>query len=235
MWLVLGLALAAPGMAAADCPHAGDVATTLSPGDRRAALLCAIDDVRASNGLAPVTESADLTAAAQHHAADMVARGFFAHVTPDGATVIERVRATKYLDGASTWALGEAIAWAQDPLDTADALMTAWMNSPPHRAIILDGEYREVGIGLAGGVAGPPGGPGATAVLDFGTRTTSRTLPRWRSATSCARAARRSPRTRTRCASTSTRSARSRPAHHPSSTRSATTWKARLLTSRTIS
>jgi len=227
---------AAPGAAsAAACPHSGDLVTTLSPPDRRVALVCAIDAARAARGLPLVQESAQLTRAAQGHSDDMVARRFFKHVTPGGSTLGDRVEATGYIQGRRDWELGEAIAWAQQPLDTPDSLMRAWLASPGHRAIILDRRFRDVGIGVTPGLTDGAANPGATAVLDFGFRTASPTLPRWRSATSCARTASRSRQRPARCASTSTRSKLSTQAILRSSTPSATTWKVQLPMSPTTS
>jgi hypothetical protein len=201
------LLLAAAPAGASACPHGDDVATALSPGDRRAALLCVIGAERGARGLPAVRESPQLSLAAQRHADDMVARRFFAHVTPGGTTLAERVLVTGYTSRRRTWELGEAIAWAQEPLDTAAQLVSAWLNSPPHRAILLDGTFRDVGIGLTAGLTDGSGAPGATAVLDFGFRS-STTLARWRSrsATACVRTAKKSPPKRARCASTSKRS-----------------------------
>ncbi len=217
------LLAAAPARASA-CPHGDDVATALSPTDRSAALLCVIGAERGARGLAPVSESPQLSLAAQRHADDMVARAFFAHVTPGGTTLAERVLATGYIRNRRTWALGEAIAWAQDPLDTATRLVRAWLNSPPHRAILLDRSFRDVGIGVTPGLTDGSAGVGATAVLDFGFRSSS-TLTAWRSrsVTACVSTARQSPPKRARCASTSKHSKRSSRAHRPSSTRAATT------------
>lgn len=230
------LLLAAAPAAASTCPHGDDVATAISPADRRAALLCVIGAERGARGLAAVRESSQLTLAAQRHADDMVARAFFAHVTPGGTTLAERVLATGYINNRRTWALGEAIAWAQDPLDTATQLVRAWLNSPPHRAILLDRSFRDVGIGLTPGLTDGSAGAGATAVLDFGFRSSS-TLTQWRSrsVTACVRTARQSPPKRARCASTSTRSKLSTQAILLSSTPSATTWKVQLPTSPTTS
>jgi uncharacterized protein YkwD len=198
------LLLAAAPAGASACPHGDDVATALSPSDRRAALLCVIGAERGARGLAAVRESSQLTIAAQRHADDMVTRSFFSHVTPGGTTLAERVLVTGYMGHRSTWELGEAIAWAQEPLDTATQLVTAWLSSPPHREILLDGSFRDVGIGVTPGLTDGAGGAGATAVLDFGVRSSS-TLARWRSrsATACVRTARKSPPKRARCASTS--------------------------------
>lgn len=232
---LLLLAVAPVAASAADCPHRGDLVTALSAPDRRAALLCAIDAERAARGLPLVGESGQLNRAAQGHSDDMVARRFFEHVTPGGSTLGDRVDATGYIDGRHDWELGEAIAWAQQPLDTSDSLMRAWLASPGHRAIILDRRFRDVGIGVTPGLTDGSANPGATAVLDFGFRTASPTLPRWRSATSCARTASTSRQRRARCASTSTRSKLSTQAILLSSTPSATTWKVQLPTSPTTS
>ena len=211
------LVLAVGPARAATCPHGDDIAARLSSADQRAAMLCVLAAERGARGLAPVRESRLLTLAAQRHADDMVARHYFSHVTPGASTLAERVRATGYLRGWPSWQLGEAIAWAQEPLDTADELVHAWLNSPRHRAILLDRSFREIGIGVALALSGQAGGDGATAVLDFGTRSSS-TLAAWptRSATACVRMARRSPPGRSRCVSTSTRSRRSSRARRPS-------------------
>jgi uncharacterized protein YkwD len=44
----------------------------------------------------------------------------------------------------------------------------SWLRSPGHRAILLDGRYDDVGIGIALGA--PVGGGGATFTGDFGQR-----------------------------------------------------------------
>ena len=122
------LVLIAPVAAeAAACPHNGDLVTALSAPDRRGALLCAVDAERVARGLPAVGESGQLTRAAQGHSDDMVARRFFEHVTPGGSTLGDRVNATGYITGRRDWELGEAIAWAQQPLDTPDSLMRAWL------------------------------------------------------------------------------------------------------------
>ena len=204
--IALLLFAAVPAMAAS-CPHGDDVATALSSADRRTALLCVIGAERGARGLPAVRESPQLTLAAQRHADDMVARRFFGHVTPGGSTLAERVYATGYTRNRRTWELGEAIAWAQEPLDTATQLVRAWLNSPPHRAILLDSAFRDIGIGLTPGLTDGSGGPGATSVLDFGVRSSS-TLAAWRSrsATACVRTARQSRPKRVRCTSISKRS-----------------------------
>ena len=164
--IVLLLVVAPAAATAADCAHSGDLVTALSAPDRRAALLCVIDAERAARDLPLVRESAQLERAAQGHADDMVARHFFEHVTPGGSTLGDRVHATGYIAGRPDWELGEAIAWAQQPLDTPVTLMRAWLASPEHRANLLRAGYKRIGIGIARGTF--QGYDGATIVTaDF--------------------------------------------------------------------
>jgi uncharacterized protein YkwD len=204
--LALGLALsAAPaGADVAPCPHALEQASALAPADARAALLCLIDAERGARGLAAVAAEAHLGLAAQAYGERMVAGRFFDHVDPAGATLDDRVGASGYLRGARDWGLGEALGWATEPIASPAELVAMWLDSPPHRAILLDPGFREVGIGVAAGVPDPAlGAAGATVVLDFGHRRL-RPRPRhrvrpWPSRTTCAATARRSRRARARC------------------------------------
>ena len=85
---------------------------------------------------------------------DMAARGFFDHTDPDGRTPWDRA-AKAGVQGLG----GENIARGQAD---ARAVMDAWMNSPGHRANILNCEYKSLGVGVHFG----PGGPWWTQ--DFG-------------------------------------------------------------------
>jgi len=96
----------------------------------------------------------------------MVARGFFDHVSPDGGTLSDRVHRTGY----SGRTLGEDIGWGTYDLGTPSAIVAAWMKSPPHRAIILRGRFREIGVGVAIGTPGDRTETGAVYTLDVGRR-----------------------------------------------------------------
>ena len=89
-----------------------------------------------------------LARAGGRHARNMVRRGYFSHVTPSGRGVADRVEATGYLQNAASWALGETLAWGTGPCATPEATVTAWMDSPPHRRILLGRRYREIGVGI---------------------------------------------------------------------------------------
>ena len=72
--------------------------------------------------------------------------------------------------GYRGYTLGEDLAWGSGTLGTARAIVAAWMHSPGHRANILNGRFREIGLGVARGA--PVGGQdrAGTYVTDFGTR-----------------------------------------------------------------
>ncbi|WP_433324467.1 CAP domain-containing protein [Spirillospora sp. CA-294931] len=99
---------------------------------------------RAKHGCRAVVSEARLQRAAQRHSADMVARRFFDHTNPDGKGPGERITAAGY-----RWSTyGENIAAGQrTPAD----VVRAWMNSPGHRANILNCSFKEIGVGLSGG------------------------------------------------------------------------------------
>ena len=165
-------ALAAPAGAHASaqtaaCPGADDVPTAATIAQASQATLCLLNDERAAAGLHPVTETPALTQPSAAYSAQMVAQDFFAHVAPDGATLVDRLTAARYIAPDGDWTVGENIAWGQAQLATPRNIMIAWMNSPGHRHNILTGEFDEIGIGIALGTPGDPSW-GATYTTDFG-------------------------------------------------------------------
>ncbi len=99
---------------------------------------------RARHRLGLLTVDPRLAAAAQGHSEDMVRRAFFAHENPDGAQVWDRAVATGY----AYRKVAENIAAGQP---TAADVVRGWMDSPGHRANILDAELTQIGVGRATG------------------------------------------------------------------------------------
>jgi uncharacterized protein YkwD len=124
----------------------------------------ALNAARAAHGVAPLRGDARLAQAALRHSRDMVARHYFSHVTPGGATLGARVARTGWTRLRPEWQLGEDLAWVTDA--SADTAVAAWLHSPPHRRVLLDQTYRLVGVGVADGT--PFGMPGGTFTADFG-------------------------------------------------------------------
>jgi uncharacterized protein YkwD len=152
----------------------GCVNTRLQPapgnlGDVRDAVLCLHNLERTTRGLPPLKENGKLRRAANGHSADMVAGGYFAHESRNGADMADRILGTGYAHGQG-WSLGENIAWGTGSLATAVEIHRAWMQSPGHRANILRRQFREIGIGIALGAPGDSGLEGATYTADFGVR-----------------------------------------------------------------
>jgi len=130
-----------------------------------AAVVCEINGVRADRGYEALSVDRRLRRAAILHARDMVARGYFSHVTPEGLKLSARLRNAGYITGRVAWRVGETLAWGRQRLSTAAATVTAWMRSASHRRVLL-GPYREIGVGVAAG--DPLGGSGTTYTADFG-------------------------------------------------------------------
>jgi uncharacterized protein YkwD len=151
-------------------------ATTVAAGQAPAATVakavqCLVNAQRAAHGLRPLRANRQLRIAAEAHGADMVSHRFFAHVSPVFGAITDRARRAGYLARRHDWTLGEDIAWGEGELSTPEAIVTAWMNSPGHRAVILDRDFRDAGVGVTAGVPLDDGAlPGATFVLDVGSR-----------------------------------------------------------------
>jgi uncharacterized protein YkwD len=110
----------------------------------RREMLASVNAARRKAGLRPLTGSSLLDKAAQRHAEDMLARGYFAHKSPAGTTVRERAQAAGY-----DWrTIGENIAYGQT---SVPEVMETWLNSPGHRKNILTDSFAELGVGVAMG------------------------------------------------------------------------------------
>lgn len=102
----------------------------------------AVNRERASDGLPALEYDVDLALAAQRHAEDMAANGYFDHTSQDGRDFSQRATEAGY----TGFARGENIAQGQRG---AEAVMESWMNSPGHRANILSDGSNQIGVGFA--------------------------------------------------------------------------------------
>ena len=162
---VLALTVA-PGIAAADaaaCPAgAAD----------RSAVVCEINAARDAADRAPLRFRPSLAAAARGHSADMVARRYFAHESPEGDGPADRAWDAGYMRHADSWRVGEILLWSTGAPLTAARAVGMWMDSPSHRRILLSQRYRDVGAGVMPGAPfDDPGVESATTItVDFGRR-----------------------------------------------------------------
>lgn len=118
------------------------------------------NEKRAANGLAPLTYSPLLSQSAQAKGADMLNKGYWAHVAPDGTEpwifFLNAGYQYKYA--------GENLA---RDFSSASAAVDAWMASPTHRDNLLSPKYKEIGIGV---VEGSLNGVDTTIIVQhFGT------------------------------------------------------------------
>jgi uncharacterized protein YkwD len=110
-----------------------------------------VNQQRAQAGLAPLQVSSQLVEEAHIQSTDMAELGVMAHVLPGAALPTLESRA-QYV-GYNYSYLGENIAFNY-PDD--NSVMTGWMNSPEHRANILDSSYTQIGVGIAYDSQGEP-------------------------------------------------------------------------------
>jgi len=105
----------------------------------------AVNEARASQGLAALSGAADLNELAQSYSERMAAEGFFSHEDPEGNRLKDRIEAA----GISYLAVGENLAKNRGHDDPAAVAVTSWMGSSGHRANMLNPEYTETGVGIA--------------------------------------------------------------------------------------
>jgi uncharacterized protein YkwD len=115
---------------------------------------------RAKAGCGALTVNSILTSAAQAHSADMAAHNYFDHNSQDGRSPFDRITAAGYQFSTAA----ENIAAGQR---TPQDVMTSWMNSPGHKANILNCALHEIGVGYATSSSSTYG---AYWTQDFGTR-----------------------------------------------------------------
>lgn len=105
-----------------------------------------INAARAANGLPPLSASVQLANAAARHSADLASSPWLIdsgrwHEGSDGSGVSDRIRREGYVSNYVRENTGWG--WGGDP----DTMFNWWMNSPQHRANILDPTVDEVGLG----------------------------------------------------------------------------------------
>jgi uncharacterized protein YkwD len=106
---------------------------------------------RQATGLGAYSSDDQLATVALAHAQDMIARGYFAHVSPEGVDLDTRF-AQHQINASWT---GENIQRNIKPIDQTVAEAIRWfMNSAPHRANILHHRFNRVGVGVAEGPTG---------------------------------------------------------------------------------
>ena len=119
------------------------VTTSKPRPDLEKRMLDLVNQERAANGLQPLAPDPELTEVARRHSADMFARGYFAHDTPEGLSPFDRMQDAnvRFLVAGENLALAPTVSIAH----------TGLMNSPGHRANILRPQFGRLGIGIMDG------------------------------------------------------------------------------------
>lgn len=111
-------------------------------GMSRGGLLASTNQHRATSGRAALTLNSSLNSSAQAKANDMVNKNYWSHTTPSGQEPWVFIDNAGYAYAKA----GENLAYG---FTTAADAVVGWMNSPTHKANMLDGSFSEVGFGFA--------------------------------------------------------------------------------------
>lgn len=96
------------------------------------------------NAVAPLVMQPALRCAARLHSKDMIDRAYFSHTTPDGVTFSQRITNAGY-----RWrTVGENIA---SGYRSPQAVVDGWIKSPGHCVNLMNGAFRDIGVGFYGG------------------------------------------------------------------------------------
>jgi uncharacterized protein YkwD len=160
--------------AAAGSPCAGEslLPTVANVRTVDAATLCLINRLRRARGLRSLRTNRELRHVASSQVDTMVLRDYFSDDRPTGQTPLSLVAITRYPVHTDGFAVGQNIAWGTGS-DTSPAhIVEEWMASPPHREIMLSGEYRDAGVAVTPAVPTvlDRNGHGATYAIEFGVR-----------------------------------------------------------------
>ena len=161
-----------PAAAGTACTKYGEVrAEKLRNRQARASIRCFLNRERKQRGIGRLDNHKRLQRAAQKHTEVMVKKACFSHECPGEQSLESRLRAVDYLIGALIrWTCGENIAYGGEQYGTPKAMVKGWMNSPPHRANILNPLFKDVGVGFMPGMPGARKADGGTYTTDFGLR-----------------------------------------------------------------
>jgi len=99
-----------------------------------------VNNIRAKYGLPKLTENWELSRCARYKSQDMYNKGYFSHTSPTYGSPFDMMTAF----GIKYRTAGENIAKGYT---TAQAVVNGWMNSPGHRANILNASFTQIGVG----------------------------------------------------------------------------------------
>jgi uncharacterized protein YkwD len=166
------VALACAATALATSAAAAPVSPAVQLGPLEHGVLADINTFRVAHHLSALRISAPLTTAAVLHTQEMAAQGYFAHESADGQLFWKRIRTYYPSTPWTYWSVGENLLWSSPDVGASQALQL-WLNSPEHRANLMNPRWREIGIAAVHASAAPGVFHGLDVTIvttDFGSR-----------------------------------------------------------------
>lgn len=108
-------------------------------------LLSKVNKIRVDNNLLPLSMNPFLALAAKNKAEDMLSKNYWAHFAPDGSTspwTFIKESGYNYIYAGENLAKGYS---------DSQSIVTAWMNSPTHKANIMSSHYKDIGFAIVPG------------------------------------------------------------------------------------
>lgn len=173
-----GMAGAAPGIGSIEsavagtaCPNADARARTATRAEFRAAVLCLINEERASRDRRRLRKHEKLVEAAQAHTDTMQATGCFLHECPGEPSLKQRLKRVGYIRADCTFfTFGQVIGFGTGADSTPRAMVQAWLGPDGHRKLILKRAFRDGGVGIRFGTPTNPDANGTTFTVNLGAR-----------------------------------------------------------------
>jgi uncharacterized protein YkwD len=158
--------------ASTTCPGANLRPTAANSAAVDAATACLINGVRAAYRLRPLHVNRYLQGVAAGQVSEMVRWNYFADVRPSGQTAGRLIASSRYAVRAASLSTGQNIGWATGAYTTPANMVATWMSSPAHRAVILAGDFHDIGVGVTPTLPSvlQHGRLGATYAVEFGAR-----------------------------------------------------------------
>lgn len=103
-----------------------------------------INAIRRQRGLTELSNNEKLAQVARNYSRRMAEENFFAHVSPQGDTLSDRIKAA----GIFYFMVGENLFTSTNISQPVPAAIQGWMQSPGHRENILRREFRQTGVGI---------------------------------------------------------------------------------------
>jgi uncharacterized protein YkwD len=158
--------------AAASPAAAGPSSRAVPMQSLQSGVLAELNAFRREHGLGSLRLSPALSAAARQHSMEMAARGYFSHSSANGSTFDKRIARFYPMGFHHYWSVGENLLWSSPDVDASHAV-TMWINSPEHKANMLNRRWREIGLSAVHATAAPGtygGRPVTIVTTDFGVR-----------------------------------------------------------------